>query len=296
MPSGNKNLRDAHSAISLCLSALRHPHPSPGGHLRGEGATDGAPQPSPFRGKQRNGAGKEDGAEPGGEGHAGLRVETLRRGVALQTPGGPRGRRSGGRGAASGPAAAGEAPATHVLRVPLVHRRQWRPGRHFVRAAGSGRGLAGRAGPGLAAGPGGERQGLRPLRAKPGPGRGERLPQAAGGATSGRGGERGGQRTRRKRRGSRFPRRRRRGTRAGPREGSGRGRLPGAGRAAGPAGRDAEAGRRGGSRSGAVGGRCPAPLGSPAHGRRRSGAANHCLARPAERSREPGAAALTAPP
>ena len=75
-----------------------------------------------------------------------------------------------------------------VLRVPLVHRRQWRPGRHFVRAAGSGRGLAGRAGPGLAAGPGGERQGLRPLRAKPGPGRGKRLPQAAGGATSGRGG------------------------------------------------------------------------------------------------------------
>ena len=32
----------------------------PEDHLRGEGATDGAPQPSPFRAKQRNGAGKED--------------------------------------------------------------------------------------------------------------------------------------------------------------------------------------------------------------------------------------------
>lgn len=33
-----------------------------------------------------------------------------------------------------------------IFRVPLVHRRQWRPGRHFVRATGSGRGLAGPAG------------------------------------------------------------------------------------------------------------------------------------------------------
>lgn len=47
---------------------------------------------------------------------------------------GKRGR--GRRGPAAAAAAAGEAPATHVLRVPLVHRRQWRPGRHLARAAG----------------------------------------------------------------------------------------------------------------------------------------------------------------
>lgn len=47
------------------------------------------------------------------------------------------------------PRGCGAAWATHVLRVPLVHRGQWRPGRHFVRAAGSGRGPSGRAECGL---------------------------------------------------------------------------------------------------------------------------------------------------
>lgn len=59
-----------------------------------------------------------------------------------------------------------------VLRVPLVHRRQWRPGRHFVRAAGSGRGLAGWAGV--------RARGRAEGGAGAGPGRAERLPQAAG--------------------------------------------------------------------------------------------------------------------
>lgn len=47
------------------------------------------------------------------------------------------------------PRGCGAAWATHVLRVPLVHRGQWRPGRHLVRATGSGRGPSGRAACGL---------------------------------------------------------------------------------------------------------------------------------------------------
>lgn len=157
-----------------------------------------------------------------------------------------------------------------ILRVPLVHRRQWRPGRHFVRAPGSGRGLAGRAGlraPGRGAA--GAEAGARP-----GPGRGERLPQAAGGAP----GAETGQRTRRKRRGSRCPRRRRR----GPRAARGRARGDG-GCGRGPAGM-----RRAGSR-----GRRPGPARRPGpwlkvNSRLQSAAG--------ERGAGPAAAALTARP
>ena len=64
----------------------------PEDHLRGEGATDGAPNPHPSEESSEMGLERRTGAEPGGEGHAGLRVETLRRVAALRTPGGPRGR------------------------------------------------------------------------------------------------------------------------------------------------------------------------------------------------------------
>lgn len=50
------------------------------------------PNPHPSEESSEMGLERRTGAEPGGEGHAGLRVETLRRGVALGTPGGPRGR------------------------------------------------------------------------------------------------------------------------------------------------------------------------------------------------------------
>ena len=125
---------------------------------------------------------------------------------------------------------------------------------------------------------------------------GSRRPRAVQQAAAA--GERGGQRTRRKRRGSRFPRRRRRGD-AGRGEGGLRARAVArrglGGEAGGTRRRGWEAGREP-ERGGELGGGIRAPLGSPGHGRRRSGAANHCLARPAERGREPGAAALTALP
>ena len=116
---------------------------------------------------------------------------------------------------------------------------------------------------------------------------GSRRPRAVQQAAAA--GERGGQRTRRKRMGSRFPGRRRRGD-AGRGEGGLRARAVArrglGGEAGGTRRRGWEAGREP-ERGGEGGGGVRAPLGSPGHGRRRSGAANHCLAGPAERGREP---------
>lgn len=243
MPRGNKAIRDAHSAISLCLSPSITP-PSPEGPPPRGGRHLRCPHPHPSGESSETRLEGRMGAQPGARVTPGARW-TPCGGWPLWGPGAAHAEGEAGVRGASGPAAPGEAPATHVLRVPLIHRRQWRPRRHFVRAAGSGRGLAGRA-----AGPGSERQGLRPRARGRGRASGSHRPRAVQQAAPAA--ERG-ERTRRKRRGSRFPRRRRRGTRAGTREGCGRGRLPVAGRAARPAGCSAEAGRRGGSRGAASG-------------------------------------------
>lgn len=89
------------------------------------------------------------GVQPGAERGRGLGAPS-----ADPAARGPLGTRRPGWRASAGrrgvwPRGCGAARATHVLRVPLVHRGQWRPGRHFVRAAGSGRGPPGRAECGL---------------------------------------------------------------------------------------------------------------------------------------------------
>lgn len=139
MPRSNQASRDAHSAIA-CLSALHHPvlsgrtPPSRGRHI--------PPATLALEGKEAERDGMKNGLSSGRR-SGGLQAETLpRAGVPSGT--GAAGA-AGGRRRVSPRPLRGAAPVTHILRVPLVHRRQWRPGRHFVRAAGSGRGLAGRA-------------------------------------------------------------------------------------------------------------------------------------------------------
>lgn len=128
MPGERSSHRDAHSALP-CLSALHHPILS-GRTTPGQGAPLTVPR------AHAGGLGCRR-AEQG----AGVRRA---RGGRSGTAAAPRRVKRGSQGGLAR-AAAGAAPVTHILRVPLVHRRQWRPGRHFVRAAGSGRGLAGRA-------------------------------------------------------------------------------------------------------------------------------------------------------
>ena len=222
---GNKAIRDAHSAISLCLSPSITPS-SPGGPLRGEGATYGAPtltlQGKAVKWGWKGGWGLSPGRRsrraPGGHPAAGGRSGDPGRPMRKVK------RRSGERLAPPLPgrlrlltfSVSRSFTVGNGVRADILCGRRGRAGvsRAGLRAPGAsgrgcGRGREAGAGPGRAAPTGRGRCNKRPRRRSGGRGR-----RGRGGGAASRGGAAGG-------------------------------REPGRGRAAGEGGCPARAGRRG---------------------------------------------------